>query len=144
MNKQVNHIWRGFLLMTVVLFFMWLIQLLAPIKPVVKSPVANNTSALPVLKIIRNKKGEQLFKENCDACHSMDKLSCPNLLLGVTERVQDRELLYAWIRDSQGVLKTGDNYFTNRFEQFNKTVMPAFPNLTNEDISNIVDYIEEW
>jgi hypothetical protein len=59
----------------------------------------------------------------------------------VEERVPDKKKLYAWIRNNQAVLKTGDPYFTAVYNQFNKTPMNLFPELENADIENILAYI---
>jgi len=64
-------------------------------------------------------------------------------LAGIETRVTDKELLYNWIRNSQAVLQSGNNYFTELYKRYNKTSMTAFSHLTNEDIENILEYIQE-
>ena len=92
---------------------------------------------------IKNKKGQELFKENCATCHAVDKNLSGPALAGIEERIKDKQLLYAWIRNNAAVLLTGDKYFTDLFLQYNKTAMTAFPQLTDEDIDNILEYINE-
>lgn len=92
---------------------------------------------------IQNKKGQVLFKENCAACHDIHKDLTGPALAGIEERVKDKQLLYTWIRNNASVLATGDKYFSDLFSRYNKTPMTPFPGLTDEDIDNILKYIQE-
>jgi mono/diheme cytochrome c family protein len=85
--------------------------------------------------------GKKLFKTNCAACHyaSEKKLVGPGLK-GVEQRWPDRAKLYAWIRNSQEFLKTGDAYAVKLFNDYNKSVMSAFPDLKDEEIDAILAY----
>lgn len=87
--------------------------------------------------------GKKLFKANCSACHTTTdaKLIGPGLK-GVSERWPDQEKLYAWIRNSSEFLKTGDAYANQLFNEYGKSPMSPFPNLTDEDIDAILGYIE--
>ena len=88
--------------------------------------------------------GGVLFKSNvCNTCHAQDmvsRLTGPPLY-GVEERVPDKKLLYAWIRNNQAVLKTGNSYFTSLFNEYGRTAMPTYPTLTDEQIESILAYI---
>ena len=88
-------------------------------------------------------KGEALFKQNCNACHRISGIVDGPSIKGVEDRVSDKKLLYAWIRDSEKVLKSGNEYFTKQYEQYNKIAMPSFPSLTDADIEAILFYIRE-
>ena len=87
--------------------------------------------------------GEKLFKANCASCHypTDAKLIGPGLK-GAQERWPDNAKLYAWIRNAPEFLKTGDPYATALYEQYNKTLMTPFPDLKDEEIAAILDYIE--
>lgn len=88
--------------------------------------------------------GMQLFKNNCGSCHAKNmkaKMTGP-ALAGVEERWEgDNERLYAWIRNSQAFLATGDEYANNLYQEYGGSVMTAFPNLTDAEIANILGYI---
>lgn len=88
--------------------------------------------------------GMQLFKNNCASCHAKNmkaKMTGP-ALAGVEERWEnDNERLYAWIRNSQAFLATGDEYANNLYQEYGGSVMTAFPNLTDAEIANILAYI---
>ncbi len=88
--------------------------------------------------------GMQLFKNNCGSCHAKNmkvKMTGP-ALAGVEERWEgDNERLYAWIRNSQAFLATGDEYANNLYQEYGGSVMTAFPSLTDSEIANILSYI---
>jgi mono/diheme cytochrome c family protein len=89
--------------------------------------------------------GKVLFKTNCAQCHNRnmkDDLTGP-ALGGVEERWADYDQadLYSWIRNSQALVQAGHPRATEVFNQWNKVVMQPFPNLTDEDINNLMVYI---
>ncbi|MCW8982263.1 MAG: c-type cytochrome [Altibacter sp.] len=83
--------------------------------------------------------GETLFKANCAACHKLDKKATGPALRGVADKY-DREWLYKWIKNSQELVQSGDALAVKLFEENNRSVMTAFPALTNTDIDNILAY----
>lgn len=86
--------------------------------------------------------GKTLFTNKCATCHGVHKPGTGPALFGVEERVGDNKKLYAWIRNNKAVLATGDPYFTAVFNQYNKTPMNTFPELTDGDIDNILAYVK--
>ncbi len=89
--------------------------------------------------------GKVLFKNNCASCHNKnmkDDLTGP-ALGGVQERWEGREeLLYSWIRNSQAVIASGDGSAVGLFKQWNNSVMTAFPNLTDQEIADVLGYVK--
>ena len=83
--------------------------------------------------------GETLFKANCAACHKLDKKGVGPALRDVAGKY-DRDWLYKWIKDSQGLIKSGDSKAAEIFADNNNSVMTSFPGLSNEDIDNILAY----
>ncbi|NBL64795.1 c-type cytochrome [Flavobacterium sp. NST-5] len=86
--------------------------------------------------------GKALFNANCAACHKLDAKMTGPALRGVTER-RDRDWLHKWIKDSQALIKSGDAEAVKIFEEYNKSVMTAFPQLSDADIDNILAYTAE-
>ncbi len=89
--------------------------------------------------------GKALFKTNCASCHNRnmkDDLTGP-ALGGVEERWADYDQadLYAWIRNSQALIQSGHPRAVEVYNDWNKVPMTAFPNLTDDDVSNILAYI---
>ena len=97
-----------------------------------------STSLLPTIAA-DTVKGETLFKANCAACHNLYKKMTGPALFGVGDKYE-KEWLYKWIRNSQDMVKSGDAQAVKIFEENNKAVMTPFPQLTNEDIDNIIAY----
>ena len=86
-------------------------------------------------------KGEKLFKSNCAACHKLKgKLLGPELK-GIGEK-RDTKWLHSWIKDSQALIKSGDELAIKVFEENNKIPMTAFKQLSNEDIDDILAYTD--
>lgn len=55
---------------------------------------------------------------------------------------RDREWLYRFTRNNQEVLKSGDRLANCLYDQWNKTPMNLFPELTDKDMDMLYDYIE--
>lgn len=89
-------------------------------------------------------KGKELFNANCAACHKLDKKMTGPALRGVLDKYDgDKEWLYKWIKNSGELVKSGDAQAVKIFEEFNQVPMTAFPQLSNEDIDNILAYTSE-
>lgn len=86
--------------------------------------------------------GKALFNANCAACHKLDKPMTGPALRGVTER-HDTKWLHSWIKDSQKMVKSGDAAAVKIFNEYNKSIMTAFPQLSDADIDNILAYTAE-
>ncbi len=83
--------------------------------------------------------GEALYKSNCAACHKLDKKGVGPALRNVAEKYE-RDWLYKWISNSQGLIKSGDSKAVALFAEYNNSVMTSFPGLSNTDIDNILAY----
>ena len=55
----------------------------------------------------------------------------------------DRDWIYAWIRNSSGLIKSGDAYANKIYNEYGGAAMTAFPQLSDDDISNILAYTAE-
>jgi mono/diheme cytochrome c family protein len=89
--------------------------------------------------------GKSLFNANCASCHKLNKKMTGPALANVETRLAeeeglDREWLYAWIKNSNGMIKSGDAYANKIYKEYNGTAMTAFPQLSNTDIDNILAY----
>ena len=93
-------------------------------------------------------KGKSLFNANCAACHKLDKKMTGPALRNVETRLSeseglDRTWIYAWVHNSSGVIKSGDAYANKVYNEYGGAAMTAFPQLSNEDIDNILAYTAE-
>ena len=89
-------------------------------------------------------KGKSLFNQNCAACHSLTKRMTGPALANIEARVEeeglDREWIYAWVKNSPGVIASGDAYANKLYNEYNKAAMTPFPTLSTADIDNILAY----
>jgi cytochrome c2 len=85
--------------------------------------------------------GKTLFTGKCANCHAPHKDLTGPKLFKANERAPSKEKFYAWVKNNQAVLKSGDAYYTKLFNDWNKTAMNLFPELENKDIDNIFAYI---
>lgn len=86
-------------------------------------------------------KGKALFNANCAACHKLKKRAVGPALAGVSAKY-DKEWLYSWIKNSTAMVKSGDAQAVAIYEEYNGSVMTSFPQLSNEDIDNILAYTD--
>jgi mono/diheme cytochrome c family protein len=85
--------------------------------------------------------GKALFNANCASCHKLDAKMTGPALRGVSAR-HSKEWLYKWIVNSKALIATGDAEAVAIFNEYNKVAMNAFPQLSNEDIDNIIAYTD--
>jgi len=85
--------------------------------------------------------GKALFNANCAACHKLNKRAVGPALKGVSAKY-DKEWLYSWIKNSTAMVKSGDAQAVAIYEEYNGSVMTSFPQLSNEDIDNILAYTD--
>jgi len=84
-------------------------------------------------------KGKAIFNTNCAACHKLDAKATGPALRGVADKY-DKEWIYKWVHNSADLIKSGDADAVKVFEENNKIPMTAFPQLSNEDIDNILAF----
>ena len=87
------------------------------------------------------KLGKALFNANCASCHKLDKKLVGPALGKISER---RELswLKAWIKDNAALRASGDADAIAIYEEYKKSPMTAFPQLSDRDIENIIAYMD--
>ena len=90
--------------------------------------------------------GKKLFKNKCGSCHASNmksKVLGPPLK-GVMDRWEGNfENLASWIRNPQAYLETAnDEYIENLYKEYNKLPMNPNPDLTDEEIEAILEFIE--
>ena len=90
--------------------------------------------------------GETLFKQHCTSCHYLGpeekKLIGPGLDAEIFEE-HTEDWLLKWIRNSPELIESGDKVANELYEEYNKSEMTAFPHFSDDDIRNILAYIQE-
>jgi len=87
-------------------------------------------------------KGEQVFKQNCAACHAMNKVIVGPALNGVGLRgpwAENKENLKKWIKNPNPFI-LNDPYAKQLIEKY-KTPMPPQGQLSEADIDEVIRYI---
>ena len=86
--------------------------------------------------------GEKLYKANCTACHQIDNKLIGPALRGVSDKYSE-EWLIKWIKNSAEMIAAGDPDAVAIWEEYNKSPMTAFPYFSDDDVRNILAYIEQ-
>ena len=84
--------------------------------------------------------GESLFKANCAACHRVKQQLVGPALEGVYDR-RDLPWIISFVRNSQKVIQSGDEYAVNLYNEYNQTLMTSF-DFSDEEILSIISYVK--
>ena len=85
--------------------------------------------------------GKTIFSARCASCHNINKVLTGPALAGVHER-RSIDWIVSFVKSSQSLVKAGDKDAVAIFEQFNKIPMPDHPDLSDDNIKSIVEYIK--
>jgi mono/diheme cytochrome c family protein len=86
--------------------------------------------------------GESLFNANCKTCHRVHQKLVGPALADVYNRAPSIEWIKAFIKNSAGVIASGDEYAVKLYNEYNKTQMTAFSGLKDEQIMQILAYVQ--
>jgi mono/diheme cytochrome c family protein len=84
--------------------------------------------------------GDALFKNNCAQCHAVNERMVGPALAGISKR-RSITWLIPWVKNSSKVVASGDVYAVKLFEENGKQQMPAFPQLSDKDVKDIVLWV---
>jgi len=84
--------------------------------------------------------GDALFKNNCAQCHAVNDKVVGPALAGITKRRRIAWLI-PWVKNSSKVIASGDEYAVKVFNDNAKQQMPAFPQLADRDIKDILTWV---
>jgi len=88
------------------------------------------------------KEGEKIFKSKCTSCHAVNRKLVGPALKGITEE-KSEEWLIKWIKNSQALIASGDADAIAIFEEYNKSVMTAFTDLSDDQVRSVLAYIKD-
>ncbi len=83
--------------------------------------------------------GESLFNANCRVCHAVDQQLVGPALAGVYDR-RDMDWIKSFVKNSQAVIASGDDYAVSLYEDYNQTAMPSF-NFSDTEVESIIAYV---
>ena len=92
---------------------------------------------------VANTNGENLFKANCASCHKPNERYVGPALQGVVNRWESKELLYAFVRNSQEVISR-NAYAKKLYDEYKQSPMLPYPNLKDQDIDDILRYCQNY
>jgi mono/diheme cytochrome c family protein len=85
--------------------------------------------------------GEKLFNANCTSCHAINDKVVGPALKDVDKRHSEAWLL-KWIKNSQAMVKSGDAEALKIYNEYNQSVMTAFPQFTDVQVKSILEYVK--
>ncbi|MBL7683133.1 MAG: cytochrome c [Flavipsychrobacter sp.] len=89
-------------------------------------------------------KGKAIFVANCMQCHKINEKAIGPALAGCMQRWgNDTARIGKFIRNSNEMITLGDARAKQVYEENNKSPMPPMPHLTNNDINELIDYINK-
>lgn len=88
--------------------------------------------------------GEKLFKANCASCHKPDRKLIGPPLKGVVEKYKDEDYITSFVHNSQQVIKSGDERAVKIAKEYNNQLMTSFPQLTKDQILDILGYADSF
>lgn len=87
--------------------------------------------------------GEKLFKGNCASCHKVDTKMTGPALRGAKAKWEGKGDIYAWVKNSQAYLKTGNELAVAIWEEYKPVPMTPVA-LSNEEIDAVLYYVDNW
>lgn len=109
-------------------------------------PIAKKTALIGLVFLLSYtsvfaQNGKQLFQQNCQSCHAINKKLTGPALAGVTERGPwgDRANLHKWVHNPGAFIPT--TQYTKDLQASFGQIMPGFPQLSDKDIDAIIDYV---
>ena len=97
--------------------------------------------AQDAIDVARQKEGRKLYNNLSASCHKLDRKVIGPALAGVTER-RENDWLKAWIKNNAALRASGDRDAIAIFNEYNGSVMSAFPQLSDTQIDDILYYTE--
>jgi mono/diheme cytochrome c family protein len=85
--------------------------------------------------------GKALFNGQCKSCHGVDKKVIGPALQGVTSRAPSIPWIISWVHNPPKMIASGDAYAVALYEEY-KSQMTAFSNLTEDQIMQILAFVE--
>lgn len=86
--------------------------------------------------------GKTLYESNCIACHQITTQNIVGPGLQDVHKKKPLEWIIRFVRNSQDVINSGDEYAIELFNEYNKVLMPAQDDFSDDDIISIVAYIK--
>jgi cytochrome c551/c552 len=91
--------------------------------------------------LAKNLTGQNLFQNNCGACHKInEKIIGPKL--GDVDKRRSKEWLHKFIRNPQKMIEDGDVFAKQLADSFGGNKMPPYEFLSEPEIDSILAHIK--
>lgn len=142
MNRQANYIISAFLLLLFAGFYFLIPNSLFNSSDKNRKLYFIPQSSAPVNFTPDAAKGKTLFMSKCASCHQVLKNGTGPALAGFDDRGPwiERKNLYEWIKNPSAFIAKNE-YAAKLKKAYGGIVMTAFPDITNEEIDAICEYI---
>lgn len=111
-----------------------------------KAPVMTQGSEGDTIRLPGNQEsvtaGKALFYDHCAICHAVTHEIIGPALASIPQK-RPLPWLVEFIRSSQQVIASGDEYARQLYTRYNKVVMPDFRFLSDDQILSILAYVQE-
>lgn len=97
--------------------------------------------------VVTANNGKNLFKQNCSACHKVDKKAIGPALKGVKAKwveAGEEANLVSWVQNSAKLYESGSSEMAKAIWDFSPSAMTPMEHLSAEDINGIFDYVENY
>jgi len=139
--NQIKYILSACLILLMISAFLFLYRSFPESGIIAQNQTTNGNLASKAVNA--NSKGQQLFKQNCASCHALDRDITGPALAEVLNRgpwVQDKNNIYAWVHNPSQFMTTDP--YTQALRTRYGVLMSPFPNLSEKEIDEILDYIK--
>lgn len=92
--------------------------------------------------IIPDSRANVLYEAKCRSCHYQYKRK--RILCGFIDRIPPGDWKYNWFHNPDSMIAAGDPYAKKLKADWNNLTHPAFPELSREEIDELLQYISEW
>jgi cytochrome c2 len=141
-NRQISYITTAHLILAAIATGYFIFSTISTTKEQVTGglPYDNVPNATAPLSE-RAAYGKTLFLSKCASCHNILRDMTGPQLSNMIENPQwsDRQQLYKWIRNPEEFMKT--NAYTRELKKTYGSMMMSFPDITDDEIDAIVEYV---
>lgn len=111
------------------------------LKPIARKTALTGFVFFTTLFTVFAQNGQQLFQQNCQSCHALNKKLSGPALAGFTERGPwtDMANVYKWVHNPAAFIPTTP--YTKALQAEYGQIMPSFPQLSEKDIDAIVEFV---
>lgn len=85
--------------------------------------------------------GANIFSQNCKQCHKVEQRYVGPALKNVYDR-RSEDWIISFVKNSQAVIASGDEYANELYAKFNNSVMPNQA-LSDDEVRSVIAYIKQ-